>query len=234
MKIAVCDSRIPISSKKKLYDYCDRIILLPPFSALHEPVSAHPDMLIFPCREEKIIYTHPEYLSKCCEALGGSGFEIIPICEEASEKYPNDILLNAAHVGKYIFGRAEHISTSVLKYAERRGLEIIDIKQGYAKCSICSVSDNAIITSDPSVLNAAEKLKLDALKICESGVTLKGYDRGFIGGASGNDGENIFFCGDVKKHPEGERIMDFCVSHGKKAVSLSDEALYDIGTIFFI
>ncbi len=234
MKIAVCDSRIPCAAKKNLYEYCDRIILLPPFSALDAPVSAHPDMLIFPVADEKMIYTHGEYLAECRMAFEGSGYDVIPIAEKASRKYPYDILLNAAHVGNHIFGRAEYISSSILSYASEKGIEIIDINQGYAKCSICKASENAIISSDPSVLAAAEKLKLDTLKIDECGVSLDGYNHGFIGGASGYDGENVFFCGDINKHSDGERIADFCVSHGKRAVSLSDEALYDIGTIFFI
>ncbi len=234
MKTAICDSRIPLSAKNKLYDYCDRIVLLPPFFALSEPVSAHPDMLIFPIVDEKVIFTHSHYLKECEKAFHGAGFEIIPISEKVSEKYPNDILLNAAQIGNYIFGKKANISASIISYAEKNGLDMVDIKQGYAKCSICTVSENAIISSDTSVFKAAEGLNIEVLKINESGVSLKGYDRGFIGGASGNDGKNVFFCGDINNHPDGEKIIKFCNLHSKNAVSLSDEALYDVGTIFFI
>lgn len=234
MKIAVCDSRIPASAKNKLYEYCDRIILLPPFSVLAEPVSAHPDMLIFPCVSERIIFTHGAYMNECQKAFCGTGYEIVPISEKISERYPHDILLNAAQIGNYIFGKRANISSSIISYAEKNGKSIIDIKQGYAKCSICKVSEKAIISADPSVLKAAEKLDIEVLKINDSGVGLRGYNKGFIGGASGNDGENIIFCGDIKKHPEGEMIIEFCRSHRKNAVSLSEEELYDVGTIFFI
>lgn len=234
MKIAVCDSRIPSSAKNKLYEYCDRIILLPPFSALSEPVSAHPDMLIFPAVSERIIFTHGAYMDECEKALCETGYEIVPISERAAESYPDDILLNAAQIGNYIFGKRANISSSVISYAEKNGLNIVDIKQGYAKCSICKVTENVIISADPSVLKVAERLNIDALKISEDGVDLRGYDKGFIGGASGNDGKNIFFCGDIRKHPDGEKIIEFCNLHGKNAVSLSEEKLYDVGTIFFI
>ncbi len=234
MKIAVCDSRIPASAKNKLYEYCDRVILLPPFSALAEPVSAHPDMLIFPIENEKVIFTHGAYLDECQKSFFGTGYEIISISESASEKYPNDILLNAAKIGDYIFGRRANISSAVISYADKNGLNMIDIKQGYARCSICKVSENAIISADPSVLKAAEKMNIEALKISEGGINLRGYDKGFIGGASGNDGENVFFCGDIGNHSDGERIIEFCASHGKNAVSLSTEELYDVGTVFFL
>ena len=234
MKFAVCDSRIPEASKKNLYNHCDRIILLPPFSVLAEPVSAHPDMLLFPAEDERIIFTHRGYLDICRKAFAETNYEIVPIEETVSEKYPYDILLNSAKIGQHILGKKAHISSSILDYASKNHLDVTDIKQGYAKCSICKVSENAIISADPSVLKAAEKLNINALKISEGGVHLRGYDRGFIGGASGNDGENVFFCGDIMKHRDGEKITQFCISHGKNAVSLSKEELYDIGTVYFI
>ncbi len=234
MKIAVCDSRIPISAMKMLYGYCDRIILLPLFSALAEPVSAHPDMLVFPCEDEKIIFTHGAYLDECCKVFDGTGYEVFPIVERASEKYPHDILLNAARIGNYIFGRKACVSSSVVYYAEKSGIKFVDVNQGYAKCSICTVTENAIISSDPSILKATSDLKLDILEISKGGVGLHGYDGGFIGGASGCDGENVFFCGDIKRHPDGEKIIEFCNLHGRNVVSLSRDALYDVGTIFFL
>jgi len=57
---------------------------------------------------------------------------------------------------------------------------------------------------------------------------------GFIGGASGNDGANTYFCGNIDLHPDGEAIKSFCKAHGRPAVSLGANQLYDVGTIFFI
>ena len=110
----------------------------------------------------------------------------------------------------------------------------MDVKHGYAKCSICSVGENAIITADPSIAKTAKKNGIDVLKTEASHTRLDGYDCGFIGGASGDDGENIYFCGNLEKHPDGEKIKEFCKKHGRGVVCLSDEPLYDYGTLFFI
>jgi hypothetical protein len=234
MKTAICDSRMPRSALSELENYCDRILLLPPFSALPEPVSAHPDMLIFPCVKEKIIFTHGEYASVSENLFKETGYGIITISERAGEKYPSDILLNAARIGNVLLGKLSHISSSVISYAEKERLTLVNTKQGYARCSVCSVSESAIITSDRSIARAVRAVGIDVLEVSQGGVDLSGYGCGFIGGASGTDSENVFFCGNVEAHPDGVMIKDFCLKHGKRAISLSSDRLYDVGTIFFI
>ncbi len=234
MKIAICSSSIPQNALSELAKYTDKTVLMPPFEALDIPVSAHPDMLIFPTPEIGVILTHKEYLPKAEKLLKFTGLKIIPIEESVGRKYPHDILLNAARIGDRIFGRLSGISQSLLDIADKLNLERIDIKQGYARCSICSVSDSAIITADPSIEKAAKGCGIDVLSVSQNGVILPGYDCGFIGGASGTDGENIFFCGDILSHPNGEMIINFCRKHGKNPISLSNDPLLDIGSIFII
>ncbi|MBE6538484.1 MAG: hypothetical protein E7671_03360 [Ruminococcaceae bacterium] len=233
-KTAVCDSRIPSEALTTLEKYCDRVILLPPFEALDVPVSAHPDMLIFPCPELSVILTHKNYKSTVEKLFGGTEMTIEEIDEAVSSKYPSDILLNAAPIGKYLFGRLPYLSRKLLSLSDKLGFERIDTLQGYARCSVCIVADDAIITADPSIAPLAKKCGIDVLEILSGGIALDGYNCGFIGGASGNDGEHVFFCGDILSHPDGEKIKEFCIHHGKTPVSLSSSPLYDVGTIFFI
>ncbi|MBQ8208511.1 MAG: hypothetical protein IJZ89_07250, partial [Clostridia bacterium] len=186
---------MPKKALKELEKYSDRLLLLPSFEALAEPVSAHPDMLIFPCPEQRILFTHKDYLSIAEDELGCLEFNILAIEEKAERDYPRDILLNAAVVGEKLIGRLAYISRSVMSYAQGRNMELIDVKQGYAKCSVCTVAENALITADPSISKAAKLGGIDVLDISEDGILLDGYDHGFIGGASGTDGERVFFCG---------------------------------------
>ena len=65
-------------------------------------------------------------------------------------------------------------------------------------------------------------------------ISLPPYEYGFIGGASGECREEIYFCGDVKTHPSSREILEFIDKHGKKAISLSDGELLDIGSILFV
>ncbi len=233
MKTAICDSRTPKEALVTLQNFCDSIVLLPPFKALQEPVSAHPDMLIFPCPMDGFFFTHREYMETAKKALAPTGFDILAIDEAASDKYPGDILLNAAVLRDAVMGRLPYLSSSIKEYAKKNNLKLIDVKQGYAKCSSCIVG-NSIITADPSIAKTAKKYRIDHLKITSGNIFLPGYDQGFIGGASGCDKENVYFCGYIDNHPDVDIIKSFCRDHGRNVVSLSESELLDIGSIFFI
>ena len=134
---------------------------------------------------------------------------------------------DTAQVGPQV---AEKLDLPQVTYAE----ELINVKQGYAQCSTVTVGENAIITQDPSIYKAATAHGIDALKISDGGVALRGYDTGFIGGASGALGSHVVFCGNLSLHADGEKISAFCQTHGKQALSLSHSPLYDYGTVFFV
>ena len=235
MKIAIVDSRIEKDAERALSDYADKIIKLPPFKRLQEPVSAHPDMLMFPT--ENSIITDKQYVKENAEIFREisewSGRRIV-LCNKAfSPSYPDDVKFNCFAVEKTLFGLAASLSEKVLEWAEENCVSVKNVKQGYAKCSACIVSENAVITEDTSIERAMVENGIDVLRVTSGQVALDGYDRGFIGGASGSDRENVFFCGDISRHPNYVEIESFCRRHGKNCVSLGNVRLYDIGTIFF-
>ncbi|MBE6577041.1 MAG: ATP-binding cassette domain-containing protein [Ruminococcaceae bacterium] len=235
MTYALVDCRMREAEKKALHSYADKVISLPPLSSLPTPVASHPDMLLF--SYAKNIFTWQSYAKEQAEIfseLEGAGYKVVTIDEIPSDKYPYDVPLNCAVVGEYLIANTKTMSKKAKSFAENAHLKIIHTNQGYAKCSTCVVSDNAIITSDTSIHALAKKNGISSLLVSSDGVRLDGYDKGFIGGASGSDGQNVFFCGDLTKHPDGKRIVAFCEQHGKKAVSLSREPLYDYGTVIFL
>ncbi len=234
-RYAVIDSRMPTSCKASLEARGFSLIPLPPFELFDTPVSAHPDMLMF--FGDKLI-CHSEYFkiaeNEIKSIANAKGVEIELSREPISKKYPSDVLFNALELGNNILCREGSVSEHIKKYAKRLGKGIVNVKQGYTKCSVCKVSDNAIITSDKNIANTAKSLGISVLEIDSSGVILNGYNCGFIGGASGNDGKNTYFCGNIRLHSNGTEIVDFCNKHGAPTISLSDQQLYDVGTIFFI
>ena len=234
MKYVIVDERIPKKAIAALKDRGFLPFLLPSFKNLAQPVASHPDMLMF--FGDKIFCNREYFDAAKAEISAISDALRLPIelgCEKISDEYPFDIAYNALSVGNFIFGKLDHLSPAVLKYAESRNLTLVDVKQGYTKCSVCKVSESAIITADASIKKAALVHGFDVLLIESGYISLDGYPCGFIGGASGADTENVYFCGNIELHPDAERIKDFCKAHKKAAVSLSDEPLYDIGTMFF-
>ena len=142
--------------------------------------------------------------------------------------------MNVLFCGKRAVLRQKSVSKQALEYCAEQGYSIINVNQGYVRCTACPLSDDAVITADPSIKNALSPLGIDVLSISYGGVRLDGYDYGFIGGACGVTEDCVFFAGDVTTHPDADRIVEFCRKHKKEVVSLFDGELLDVGSIFFI
>ena len=226
---------MPGDAKRGIRKNGFEIIELPPSPALQPQVASHPDMLMY--FGEKLITSRDYYAiakAEIDEILQISGKNIEFASEIIKPDYPFDVRFNAFTVGNCLFCSEKGVSGAVTDDANRRGLEIVYVKQGYAKCSTVVVGENAIITADGGIAKAARTKGVDTLVVSPGGVTLDGYDHGFLGGASGAFGDKIFLCGDLERHPDCAKITEFCEKHGKEVVSLSPSPLFDVGTIFFI
>lgn len=231
---ALIDGRADKSMIHALEKYADAVLLLPQLPALSEPVSAHADMLIWRCGKTVLTYDDYRALSPdIFTALRSLGYEIREITASPSQKYPTDVALNCAMLGKNIIANTKYCASEIKILAEQSGISLLHTNQGYAKCSTAIVSDSAIITSDASIAAVAAENGIDALAVSIGGVELPPYEYGFIGGASGSDENNVFFCGNVDLHPDALRIREFCKKHQKDVVCLSDAPLSDVGTVMF-
>ncbi len=200
--------------------------LLPSFSRLAKPVSSHADMLVFPNGDE--ILVHIDYFSENRDFFSSLPVNIITTDEQISEKYPRDILLNSLLIDNTLYARLDYTSKKIRSLAKKE----VPVKQGYSRCSTLVVSDKAIITADRGIAKAFSEntSEGESLLISEGHIALKGYDCGFIGGASVKLPDNkLAFFGDISKHPDFERIKLFAERHGCELVSLSDTPLRDVG-----
>ncbi len=159
-----------------------------------------------------------------------SCLKVIP--EKLGKNYPYDVLLNCVILGRNLICNVDTVSPTVLKYFKDKGYRVINVKQGYTKCSVLPVSDSAIITDDPSIADACLSSEIDVLLVSKGCVRLDGFDYGFIGGASGRiSKDTVAFCGDISSHPDSVEIIKFLEKYGLKPLSLDYNQLYDIGSI---
>ena len=231
---AVIDGRMPYSAKAKLNEICE-VIELPPFSALDARVASHPDMLIHILGGR--LFVSADYYNEAKDVIDKiascGGLELITTADRLCASYPLDIAFNLFEINNSIIGRLDFISKEIKEYAKSLNISLNNVNQGYAKCSTVALN-NAVISADKGICDTARSLGAEALRISSDGVLLDGYGCGFIGGASGVFGDTVYFCGNITKHKNGLEIVDFCQSHGYSVISLSDEPLYDVGTIIFI
>jgi len=200
----------------------------------YNPLSYHPDMFCFN-PEKNIWIFYDEVYKENKDIIAGLNLEIeiIEIKSPESYKYPDDIGLNAAIFGEYLICNIKYTNDKILKYAKKNKKNVIDVRQGYAKCSICVVDEKSIITSDEPIYKKAILNDIEALLINSGHINLNGYDYGFIGGCSGLiDKNKLAFTGDIKQHPDYINIKNFCEGRGVEIISLSGKKLYDYGSLF--
>ena len=230
----VIDSRMSAECRNTLEKYGYNVIPLPPSPFLAAPVASHPDMLVFIGKGRLICEArYREVNREVIERIASLGkLRVITADEMLDDRYPYDVLFNSAIVGDRLICRTASTSKRILELYSPENIS--DVRQGYTKCSCLTVGDNGVITADRSIARKAKKAGIDTLLLSEQGVRLDGYDCGFIGGASGDDGRHIFFCGNIDRHPEGKMIRKFCLRHGREPISLSEDDLYDYGSLLFI
>lgn len=165
-----------------------------------------------------------DVLSKYCK-------NIVFINKKLGKKYPEDVLLNCVCVGNNFICNKGTVSVEVFDKMKNSGYNIINVKQGYTKCSVIPVSENALITDDESVFTACVNAGIDVLIVSKGSAILNGFDYGFIGGTAGKISDNeIIFNGNITEHTNFECIDLFLKKYGVKAVYFSGQ-LEDIGSI---
>ena len=101
----------------------------------------------------ELVANHPDVLLCKLGAKPESPiYEGIP--NELSPLYPGDCRYNAACTGKFFIHRLDITDSELLAAAKAscgNKLELIDVRQGYAKCSTVIVDENSIITYDKAL-----------------------------------------------------------------------------------
>ena len=207
------------------------VIAAPLTDLVDTPVSGHPDIQMF--IHEKNLFVHPDIDKKFIKSIEGY-VNVIQCSTKLKKNYPDDIPYNIALVGDYAIHRKGFTDKIIQDYLLNCGIDIVDAKQGYAKCSTLIIDDKSIITSDRSINDAAKSVGIDALLISAGFIDLPGYNHGFIGGASGSFCGVIYLTGSIDHHPDRAEIESFIESKNMQLKILSNKRIVDAGSLFFI
>lgn len=200
------------------------IRILRPSPLLPSPVSDHADMLCFPLGDGLLVCRY--YYEKNRDSL--AGVPTVLTDEKHGNAYPYDVLLNAFIFHGKLYGKIDSLCGEIVGYCAKNAIKSVKLRQGYAKCSTL-LTPRFAAAADSGIVSALAADGIDTLKLSAGGVSLSGYESGFIGGASFYDDETVFFFGDVSTHPDADKLLEKCEQHGMKAVSLSRGALRDVG-----
>lgn len=214
--------------KKSLNQMGIEVVPVKSDNRLDSRVCSHADLSLIHPGRNRLITTNRNILS-LKETLPGLCIDFSD--EEINSLYPGDCRMNACLIGKYAFINRRTASNYLISSLSGLSYEMLEVQQGYTKCSICVVSENAIITSDIGIHCKAKESGIDSLLISPGYIDLPGYKYGFIGGASFKISDNVIaFTGSLDSHPDKDNIEHFLCKYDVIPKYLTDNCIFDIGS----
>ncbi len=206
-----------------------RILYTDSVPTLSEPIRAHADLVVFPFgnkhflldKSQTALYAH-------LQSIGAK-----PQFAETHVQngYPKDIPLNCVRIGRNLLCNPKYADKAILSFAKQENCVILGCRQGYVKCSVVVVRENAIITDDVSIAKAAGQA-LDVLLAEKGSVRLPGFSYGFIGGCCTLiSPSEMLFVGDLQNHSDKDSIKSFLRNYGIYPISLNKMHLIDVGSL---
>ena len=228
MKYVIVAENFPEDSAEKLKKYGE-VVRTRANKNLLKGLDTHTDILVHPLPSGELVVDRDnfEYYKKIFPDK-----KILPSHSKLSKKYPKDVPLNAFTFKNYFIHNLKFTDKVLLDYYKNSAYELINIKQGYGKCSSL-VTEDFIITSDGGIYESLRDL-IPIYKIKHGEIRLQNFNYGFIGGASGVLGKKIFFTGDFSHHSSNEEILKIIKKYDYEIEILSDETIEDFGSIYFI
>lgn len=227
--IVIYDEKMPRPIVDQLEKRGFLLIKSKKLEGINNSLSSHPDLQVCKINNKKIV-VEPSLYKYYKENLLKYGIIVILGKERVGQSYPQDTIYNLASNGKIAIHNFSITDKAVLEEVTKEGLTKVDVKQGYGKCNVL-FTKTGLITSDKGIY---DKVKLEKKLLIRPGfIKLENYSYGFVGGASGY-GDNLYLLGDLKKHPDFEKIEKFLKDDQTDFELLGEDTLEDFGSLIFL
>ena len=208
-----------------------RIIKTIPHKKVHSSIKYHPDIVIHPINRDMLV-TEPSVYEYYKEEFKNTNIKIIKGEKQLDCKYPLDIAYNVGRIENLAIHNFRYTDEVLKYYLKKQNLELINVNQGYTKCSIAVIGQSDIITSDTVIYKILKRYGVNSLLIEPGYIFLENQNYGFIGGCTGNmSNKEVLFSGYLDAHPDIDKIVHFIDDLNKNIVYLSKEKINDVGTI---
>jgi len=229
MKELFIDNRMRDIEKNKLRELGYKLIEIPTNKNLYPEISSHVDIHV--CKiENQIILENSlfNYLNSSIYIRGNSS---------VYGKYPEDIKYNVCIIGNKAIHNFKYTDKTVLEKLKEKNFELINVNQGYTKCSIAVINENSIIISDKGLYNSLKNTDLNILLLdYVPNIKLINNDEysnknGFIGGVITRIDDYVFVSGDLKLIDKNDMIRNFIVSENLELIESEGLDVIDYGGI---
>ena len=229
----IADSRIPEEAKKNLKKL-GNVLFINPTSVTYNSISSHPDIFFFQ-KDDALIYA-PNAPKRIIKELKKRKIKLIEGKKEVGKKYPETVPYNAVGIGNLLIHNLKHTDETILSSYENH----INVNQGYTRCNLLALNENAFITSDlaisrqlSAVNSQSQSSTVKVLYIDPKQIKLEGQRNGFFPGCCGVWKNNLIVCGSTKNLKEKTELDKFLKENNFNLIELYDGELIDVGSIFF-
>ena len=244
LPIIIADSRMPEEAKKNLKKL-GNVLFINPTSVTYNSISSHPDIFFFQ-KDDALIYA-PNAPKRIVKELKKRKIKLIEGKKEVGKKYPETVPYNAVGIGNLLIHNLKHTDETILSSYENH----INVNQGYTRCNLLALNENAFITSDVGIFNAVNSQQTTdnslyphkslvetygrtyVLYIDPKQIKLEGQKNGFFPGCCGVWKNNLIVCGSTKNLKEKAELDKFLKYNNFNLIELYDGELIDVGSIFF-
>jgi hypothetical protein len=206
------------------------VVLFETTGITYPEVSGHTDL--FFCHGNNKLTVAPntpeKYIRFLKEKKISFTFGKLPV----GNQYPHSARYAAIVTDKFLIHNLK-ITDPVIKEVHRN-LEPIQVSQGYTRCSLLPLRNNRFITSDKGIEKELTKKGCKVLYVDPAEIVLPGFKHGFIGGTAGVWDDKVFFTGSLNRLSDGEKIRSFLKENDYQIIELSDQPLFDAGSILTI
>ena len=206
-------------------------IKIPKCTSLYNAIDGHVDIqlaILDKCKKEVIIHKNMDKNFK--NLLISKGIKIHETACSLNSTYPNNIILNALILKNYFIHNLKFTDSELIKSQNFK--KLVNVNQGYTKCSCLPLNEKAIITSDMGIYNTLSKEGFDILLLPPGDIDLPGLDYGFIGGTGGMISETTMaFFGSLDHYLYGESVKNFLSKYNITPLYLKNDKLTDRGSI---
>ena len=228
------DYRITNVEKIRLKNLGLTIIEVPKCDTLYNSIDGHVDIQInIIDKKTKTILINRNMPNDFKNTLKDFKINFLESSSDLKKNYPFNIGLNSFNINNYFIHNLKYTDKNLLSLQKDKIL--INVKQGYTKCSCLPINDNAFITNDPGIFKALSKYNFDILLLPPGDIILEGLDYGFIGGTGGLINDNtIAFFGNLDYYKYGTEIKEFLNKYNITPIYLKDDKLTDRGSLFIL
>lgn len=210
------------------------IIKIPKCKKVYGAIDGHVDIQLNVLnKSSKEVIVHKDISTDFLNTLTSKNIKYTLSNSSLSNCYPDDIILNALILDSFFIHNLKYTDKTLLSLQKDK--QLLDVKQGYTKCSVLPISNSAFITSDTGIYTVLSKLNMDVLLLPPGDILLPELNYGFIGGIGGIiDSGKLGIFGELEHYKYGDEVYKFLYKHNVEPISLKKGKLIDRGSLFVI